>query len=152
MRNWPIKYRELRKYLDGDALTGRLGVGPLPIGMLGGQSLALAASSSQPEAATELIRFLASSTSQTILASYSLPATRKTAYSDDIRPFVPHLDSIRTAVENARIRPVNANYQAASQVMFTYFSDFVTNGSSNLDPNFSRDLQGALNVRVLPDQ
>jgi hypothetical protein len=57
MRNWPVKYWELRNLNDRDATASTLLVRPLPTGILGGQSLALASGARHESEAAELIRF-----------------------------------------------------------------------------------------------
>jgi multiple sugar transport system substrate-binding protein len=136
MRNWPVKYRELQTDDDPDAVRGRVRVSPLPVGVLGGQSLALVNRSfvSDPfgtsrAAAADFIRFLTGEPAQKVLAAYGFPATRIGAYTDDkLEAFIPHLQKIRGAVESARPRPVHP--------------DYATFSADTLVPTMKRVLQG----------
>src|SRR5690606_7551179 len=58
MRNWPVAYRTLQERNDTDVRAGRIRVDSLPIGVLGGQSLAIASGSRHRSAAAEFIRFI----------------------------------------------------------------------------------------------
>ena len=111
MRNWPVKYRILQKFGDADAAKSQIRVGKLPVGVLGGQSLALVKASPNQSQATALIHFLTSLESQKILASYGLAATRTLPYTDqNLKAFIPHLETVRGAIEDARPRPIHPNY------------------------------------------
>lgn len=126
MRNWPIEYRKLQTDGDEDAERGRVRVTSLGVGVLGGQSLALAAKSFTGDpfgtaraAATDFIRFLTGEPAQKILAAYGFSPSRNGAYTDDtLKAFIPHLDAIRGAVEDARPRPVDPDYPAFSATTF----------------------------------
>jgi multiple sugar transport system substrate-binding protein len=122
MRNWPVEYRKLQMDGDDDALRGRVRVTPLPLGILGGQNLALVDKSftSDPfgtsrTAAADFVRFLIGEPAQKILGAYGFAPARSGAYTEDkLRAFIPHLQKIRGAVEDARPRPVHPDYATFS--------------------------------------
>jgi multiple sugar transport system substrate-binding protein len=126
MRNWPVEYRKLQTDGDEDAKRGGVRVTSLGVGVLGGQSLALAARSFAADpfgtaraAATDFIRFLTGEPAQKILAAYGFPPSRKGAYTDDrLKAFIPHLGTVRGAVEDARPRPVDPDYPEFSATTF----------------------------------
>ncbi|MBE1491528.1 extracellular solute-binding protein [Plantactinospora soyae] len=118
MRNWPVQYRELQKQDDVDAKASRIRVSPLKAGILGGQSIALVARSPHPEVAKQFIDFMTDMPAQKILASYGLAPARFDVYDDvDFKVLAPHLDQLRTAVENTRPRPMNSNYSQFSDAV-----------------------------------
>jgi multiple sugar transport system substrate-binding protein len=111
MRHWPVAYRELQQNSDSDVRRGRIKVRAFPTAILGGQSLALVKKTTPNPHATRLINFLTSDEAQKVLAERGLAPTRKAAYNDpNLQATVPHLETIRQAVENARMRPIHRNY------------------------------------------
>ena len=144
MRNWPVQYRELQERNDADVRQGRIRVHPLPIGILGGQSLAVVANSRPQERAVQLIEFLTGDEAQKVLAAHGLAPTRVAAYSDpSLRAFIPHLESIRRAVEDARPRPVHRGYGAFAAAFVKYVRPFLA-GGVELPSMFIDDIRNAL--------
>jgi multiple sugar transport system substrate-binding protein len=144
MRNWPVKYRELQQMNDLDVARSRIRVGPLPIGILGGQSLAVATTSTEASRATEFIHYLASEESQKVLASYGIAATRKGAYSDpNLKAFIPHLEQLRGAVEQARPRPICPRYPEFSAAFVPHMKRLLEQGM-DLTTRFVEDIHNAL--------
>lgn len=144
MRNWPVKYRELQQAGDADVRTGRIQVDPLPIGILGGQSLALVAKSPHAERARDFITFLTDDPAQKILAAHGLAPTRISAYGDaNLKASIPHLRRVREAVEKARPRPVNANYRAFAKIIKTH-ADGMLHSGRELSAEFVVDMRRAL--------
>ncbi|MGI5213568.1 extracellular solute-binding protein [Plantactinospora sp. CA-290183] len=121
MRNWPVEYRELQQDGDLDVGMGRIEVDPLPIGILGGQSLALVKGSSHAERVREFIDFMTDEPAQKILAAHGLAPARISAYGDDnLQAVIPHLLKVRQAVERARLRPIHVNYRRFAEVVRTH--------------------------------
>lgn len=85
MRNWPIYYNQIATAtLPGSSEVARnFAVSPLPFpSVLGGQDLAISASSPHPDAALKVISFLTSEQAeQCLFAVGGFPATRKAAYA-----------------------------------------------------------------------
>lgn len=79
LRHWPYAYRTLHQ-----SLTSRqLGVAPLPgKAVLGGQNLAVTASSGRADAASKLIRYLTDPESERCLLDAGFAATRTSAYTE----------------------------------------------------------------------
>jgi multiple sugar transport system substrate-binding protein len=118
MRNWPVKYRELQSGGDAGVASSSVLVGPLPLGVLGGQSLAIARAGREKARAKAFIDYLTSESSQKILAAYGLAATSPAAYADEsIIAFIPHLKNVQGAVEKARPRPAVPRYEEFSDVL-----------------------------------
>jgi multiple sugar transport system substrate-binding protein len=93
MRNWPYAYNVLTS--DPDLPPGAIGVARLPRltddrpapAVLGGQNLAIAAHSTRPQLARELIEFLTSPVSeQCLLERGGLAATRRAVYDPAKHP------------------------------------------------------------------
>ncbi|WP_328475336.1 extracellular solute-binding protein [Actinoplanes sp. NBC_00393] len=127
MRNWPVAYGQLRA---GDKPMSDFDVGPLPgPSVLGGQNLAVASSTRDPQAAQELIEFLTSEESeQRLFRDGGLAATRTAVYDDPQvlakRPFAP---TLKQALENARPRPETTHYALFSST----FQEIVTQALNN---------------------
>jgi len=89
MRNWPYAYDVLAKKLvpgrdfDVTTLPGDHRPG---VSVLGGQNLAISATSKKPEAARALIDFLTSPESERCLLEGGFAATRSSAYDDGPSP------------------------------------------------------------------
>lgn len=122
MRNWPDHYRDLQQDGDPDSRSSRIRVSPLPTGILGGGSLAIASNAPQPGRAADFVRFMTSDPAQKILASYAIPATRIAPYGDErLLAVIPHLKELRAAVEDARPRPINIRYPEFSATIVRWF-------------------------------
>jgi multiple sugar transport system substrate-binding protein len=146
MRNWPVKYRELQQYADVDVRASRIRVSRLPIGILGGQSLAVASNAENTDRATDFIRFMTGPPAQKILASYGLPAVRTAAYGEPaVQAFIPHLGEVQTAVEDAQPRPVSPRYHEFSDVVVKHVSAFLDEGR-DLTRRFTEEMAEALGI------
>jgi multiple sugar transport system substrate-binding protein len=144
MRNWPVQYRVLQQNNDPDVKAARIRVQPLPVGILGGQSLAVAARSRYPARAAEVIRFLTGNEAQKILAAHGLAPTRITAYGDpNLKAFIPHLEALRGAVEKARPRPVHRNYGAFADAVVSHVTRLLK-ANTNLPSMFIDEIRAAL--------
>lgn len=144
MRNWPVRYRELQQMNNPDVQQGRIKVHPLPVGILGGQSLAVARKSRHQALARRLINFLTGDEAQKVLAAHGLVPTRLAAFSDaNLLAFIPHLDGIRRAVESAYPRPVHANYEAFSKAVVRHVRPLIHDGTE-LPSMFIDDIRAAL--------
>jgi multiple sugar transport system substrate-binding protein len=83
LRQWPYAYRALYQSFRED----QVGVAPLPgKAVLGGQNLAVTSTSSRPNKAADLIRFLTDKDSERCLLNAGFAATRVSAYEDDNQP------------------------------------------------------------------
>lgn len=138
LRNWPTAYRRLAEdpsVGNAEQLTEKYGVTVLPgHGVLGGQSLAVAANSPYKEEARRLIRSLTGYGAQNRLFwcggfapvhaevyRRKSPETCAPGVSDDKGGYVAQLppeelDTLRTAVEQARPRPNTPYYTEFSRV------------------------------------
>lgn len=116
MRNWPTKYWQLLRD-DPDGRASGFVVRPLTVGILGGQSLAIVASSPHFEPARQFIRFMAGESAQRILASHGFAPTRRDVYDERMKVFIPHINRIRTAIESSQPRPRHRNYRAFSEAI-----------------------------------
>jgi multiple sugar transport system substrate-binding protein len=80
LRHWPSAYRTLHETLSGS----QVGVTRLPgHAVLGGQNLAVTASSPRARMARELVAFLTGKESERCLLDAGFAATRESAYKDD---------------------------------------------------------------------
>jgi multiple sugar transport system substrate-binding protein len=140
MRNWPVAYRTLQERNDVDVRAGRIRVDSLPIGVLGGQSLALVSRSPHHSAAVEFIRFVTDEAAQKVLAAHGLAPTRIAAYNDvNLQAFIPHLATVRGAVETARPRPIHPNYAEFAATVVRHGQALLHEGTE-LPPQFIEEL------------
>ena len=123
MRNWPYAYA-----LGNEAPTvkGKFGITTFPsyggaegAGVLGGYDLAISAYSKNPEAALEFINFVTSMEPQKVMAAKaSLPPTVTATYDDPaVKKAMPFADQLRTAVEQAKPRPVSPVYPQITEAI-----------------------------------
>jgi len=130
-------------------------VQPLPASVLGGQDLAVSRHTKQPKAAEALIQFLTSKDSQIQLyLDGGLAPTRATAYEaafDATRGrdenFKTFTRTLRSAVEDARQRPISTHYQLFSSV-FQGLVDKAIDGDGSLPAQARKDLSNALRGRL----
>lgn len=161
MRNWPIEYRALLSAEsagpgtagtpasaggepDGKAIP--FDVRPLPgHSVLGGQNLALAASTDQPRAAQELIEFLTEPRSQQILFERGgFAATREIVYHDAaILQKYRYAATLLDAIRQARNRPDTPYYALFSEVFREGVRQALANGGE-LPDGFADRLADAL--------
>ncbi|MEV0952302.1 extracellular solute-binding protein [Promicromonospora sp. NPDC050249] len=101
LRHWP---RALRLLRGGDAAPFRVGFMPVPGGgVLGGQSLAVAAASRYPVAARRLVEFLTNERShQLIFERGGFAASREAPYRDPEAPWAraPETDGLAASLED----------------------------------------------------
>lgn len=144
MRNWPVKYRELQQMENPDAEPEQIQLDPLPVGILGGQNLALVADSPHADRAREFITFMTGEPAQKVLAAHGLAPTRRGAYGDgNLRALIPHLGKLRGAVGAARPRPIHANYAGFSKTVRDHAYQLLY-GKRDLQPEFVTELRAAL--------
>lgn len=129
MRHWPRAHRALAAGLEGTSSVP-FGVTHLPenTGMLGGQNLAISATSTRPRAAQALIEFLTSDRSQQLLFERGgLPATRKVVYDDPVvREQNPsYVDTVKKAIEEADLRPIHPHYARISETLRAVVDDYL---------------------------
>lgn len=143
MRNWPVAYDTLTTTEGRSSIS--FDVANLPgASVLGGQNLAIAASTGKPRAAQAFIEFLTSAASQLILfEAGGFAPTRDSAYANATRPYK---DLLRAAVVDARLRPVMPDYTDFSRE----FRKGITRALRNdgvLEPDFPKELATLANRR-----
>jgi multiple sugar transport system substrate-binding protein len=144
MRNWPVEYSHLVQDEDPDAIANRIRIRPLPVGILGGQSLAVVKKSPNASQALEVVRFFTSVPAQIILAAHGFAPTRIAAYNDPSLPaFNPRISLIRKAIEAARPRPIHPNYSRFSDVVVSHAQKLLTDGVE-LSRDFIEEMSAAL--------
>lgn len=134
MRNWPVAQNDV-----GDRVPFKI-VAPTTASVLGGQNLAISATSGKPRAAQALIEFLTSASSQLILSELGgFAPTRQSAYTIAKRAFSPE---IRAAVERARPRPITRCYTEFSRT-FRRGIGRALNADGQLEPDFAKQAADA---------
>jgi multiple sugar transport system substrate-binding protein len=155
MRNWPVANDQLKQLAKqkpgGFDISGKFAVRALPASVLGGQDLAVSRHTKKPKAAEALIQFLTSAASEIRLyRDGGLAPTRSAAY-DDAGARAAHsgtfTDTLRAAVEGARLRPVTTHYQLFSSVFQNIVNKAIDNGGP-LPPRANRDLANALDGKL----
>ena len=154
LRNWPVADAELRG--NPEAAPPDFGVVPLPerSAALGGQNLAVAATSRDPEAARELIEFLTSERSETLLYTRGgLPATRAIVYDDPLlggAEAQPLAGTVREALDNARSRPALPHYAQVSATLRAIADGYLRRGELAGTDELRKQLEAAEEGRLLP--
>lgn len=161
MRNWPVAYRLLTEPSDGEDGAPRMdpaqvGVARLPWpSALGGQNLAIAATTDQPRAAQALIEFLTSERSQQILFEGGFAPTRETVYYDrgtrngHGAGDVELLQALHAALNDARQRPTTPHYERFSETFRELVRGAVTT-NGELPAHTTEALDAALRGEVWP--
>jgi len=124
MRNWPYAYALNEA---AEKVKGKFDVAPLPsfegagkAGILGGHNSVISAYSKNPGAALKLVDFIGSPEIQTMYAAkYSLAPVRAAVYDDPaVQKAIPFANDLRTAITNAKARPVSPVYTQISQAIY----------------------------------
>jgi len=127
MRNWPYAY-SIEKESNTPGLKNTFDVAPLPAfeggeaaGVLGGSNLVISRYSKNPEGALKLVDLLTSPQAMELRAvKYSLAPVLTASYDDAaIKKALPFSAALKTAVENARARPVSPAYTQISAAIST---------------------------------
>ncbi|BCY06342.1 extracellular solute-binding protein [Actinoplanes sp. L3-i22] len=144
MRNWPVWYPSVDRAEREKPGTAAIRLGRLPIGILGGQGLAIAKDTGHREEAEAVIQFLTGMPAQKLLATYGFAPTAQEAYNDpEVKAAVPHLDIVRSAVEDAHPRPMRAGYADFARVFRQHTYDYLYR-RVELTDGFVEGMQGAL--------
>jgi multiple sugar transport system substrate-binding protein len=148
MRNWPVAYGQLANRTEGPPVPFQVTHLPGP-SVLGGSNLAIATDTRRPRAATKLIEFLTNDDSEKqLFREGALPATRASAYADaNVRAARPYATTLLEALNNARPRPVTANYPLFSYVFQRIIGQALRDGG-RLPGSAVQDLTNALNGRL----
>ncbi|MDI6098152.1 ABC transporter-binding protein [Actinoplanes sp. NEAU-A12] len=144
MRNWPVWFPGVDRAERAEPGTAAIRLSRLPIGVLGGQSLAIDSDTPHRGAAEEVIRFLTDTPAQKLLATYGFAPTGRDAYFDEqLKEAEPHLGMVRNAIEEARPRPMKPGYLDFSQRFKEHTYAYLHRGEQ-LTQRFVRDIQEAL--------
>ena len=144
MRNWPVEFRKLDRAERTEPGTAEIRIGPLPVGILGGQSLAVAEDTDHRVAAERAVRFLTDTPAQKLLATFGFAPTGIEAYTDPaVEGAVPHLRTIRNAVERSRPRPIHPNYAEFAR-RFRQHTYAYLHEDEDLSASFVGDIKEAL--------
>lgn len=122
MRNWPYAY-SLETASKTKAVKKNFAVAPLPTweggqaaGVLGGSNLVISKFSKNPSASLKLVDLLTTPDAMRLRATkYSLAPVLTASYDDpDIKKALPFSDALKTAVTQAKARPVSPAYTQIS--------------------------------------
>ncbi|GID31046.1 ABC transporter-binding protein [Paractinoplanes brasiliensis] len=141
MRNWPVSYPAVDRAERTKVSTAEIRLGGLPTGIIGGQSLAVSATSENKDIAEQAIHFLTGTSSQLLLAKYGFAPTELDAYIDQrLAESLPHLKYIRYAVESSRPRPMHRGYASFARVFAQHTHRLIKDGEQ-LTQRFIQDMQ-----------
>ncbi|MEU4240929.1 ABC transporter-binding protein [Actinoplanes sp. NPDC026619] len=144
MRHWPVTLRSIERAERAKTGTAEIRLGRLPVGILGGQSLAIAADSEHRSEAERAIHFLTDTPAQKLLASFGFAPTGVDAYTAaDLQASLPQLNTIRYAVEGSRPRPMHPNYAEFASRFADHTRRYLHDGEQ-LTQRFIQDIQEAL--------
>jgi multiple sugar transport system substrate-binding protein len=135
MRNWPYAYALDKKSKIGskfDIATFPGFAGEQGAGVLGGYNLGISAYSKNPEGSLAFIEFATKPDQQKIMATEaSLPPTVSATYDDPaVKKALPFADQLRTAIEQAKPRPVSPVYPQISEAVFNNVYDALQGNAS----------------------
>jgi ABC-type glycerol-3-phosphate transport system substrate-binding protein len=118
MRNWAYAWERLNR--EDSPLAGQIGLAPLPVSCLGGQSLALSVHSLYPEQAARFMAFLVERQQQLQHARQGVqpPALEKVYHDPDLLAENPIMADLQAALSNTRLRPQSPAYRALSEAIF----------------------------------
>ena len=128
MRNWAPVYAALEDRRGYPKVAGSVGVVPLPswgggppVSVLGGHVLVVSAFSRKPAAALKLVDFLSSAQAvKQDAIDFSLAPALVDQWEDpEIQKALPIFGDLKSAVFNAKSRPVTPNYSAVSRAIYT---------------------------------
>jgi trehalose/maltose transport system substrate-binding protein len=131
MRNWPYAYGLSQ---DTARLKGKFAVAPLPAfegagraSILGGGNSVISRFSKNPGGALAVVDFLASQEWQTTLtAKFSQMSPFKATYDQPaVKKAIPFAEEIRSAIGQARARPVSPVYPQISQAIYDNVNDAI---------------------------
>jgi multiple sugar transport system substrate-binding protein len=124
MRNWPYCFALAQK---AEQTKGKFAVVPLPefegggtAGILGGANLVISTYSKNPGAALKFIDYMTHEERQTEdVVKYSDASPLKSVYEDPaVQKAQPFSDELKTAIEQAKSRPVSPVYPQISQAIY----------------------------------
>ena len=123
MRNWPYAYSlgKESKIADNFDITTFPGyAGNEGAGVLGGYDLAISAYSKNPEGSLAFIEYATGEEQQKLMATEaSLPPTLTAVYDDpEVKKALPFAEQLRTAIEQAKPRPVSPVYPLISEAIY----------------------------------
>ena len=135
MRNWPYAYalgKDSKIADDFDIATFPGFKGNPGAGVLGGYNLGISAYSKNPEGSLAFIEFATKPDQQKIMATEaSLPPTVSATYDDPaVKKALPFADQLRTAIEQAKPRPVSPVYPQISEAVFNNVYDALQGNAS----------------------
>ncbi len=135
MRNWPYAYALGKKSKIGDkfdiatfpGFSGQDGAG-----VLGGYNLGISAYSKNPEGSLAFIEFATEPDQQKIMATEaSLPPTVSATYDDPaVKKAMPFAADLKTAIEQAKPRPVSPVYPQISEAVYNNVYDALQGNAS----------------------
>jgi trehalose/maltose transport system substrate-binding protein len=135
MRNWPYAYAlgKDSKIADKfDIATFPGFAGQAGAGVLGGYNLGISAYSKNPEGSLAFIEFATNPDQQKIMATEaSLPPTTSATYDDPaVKKALPFAGELKTAIEQAKPRPVSPVYPQISEAVFNNVYDALQGNAS----------------------
>jgi len=135
MRNWPYAYAlgKDSKIADKfDIATFPGFSGQSGAGVLGGYNLGISAYSKNPEGSLAFIEFATEPDQQKIMATEaSLPPTVSATYDDPaVKKAMPFAADLKTAIEQAKPRPVSPVYPQISEAVYNNVYDALQGNAS----------------------
>ncbi|RZM82311.1 ABC transporter substrate-binding protein [Leptolyngbya iicbica] len=133
LRNWPYVWAEANK--DGSPVQGNIALKPMvhapdenPAACLGGWGFGVAASTSHPEEAWEVVDFFTSRQGQKQFAlEYAYVPSRRDLFTDpDILAKFPHYEQLLEVAETTVPRPPIGQYAQLSDILQRYLSSALT--------------------------
>jgi multiple sugar transport system substrate-binding protein len=149
MRNWSFAWAEVQG--SASDVAGQVGVAPLPVPCLLGQSLVLSAHSMHPEQAFRFMAFLTGYDQQLHLAQQlGQPPALEAAYHDaELLVTRPVFTVLYAALANSKPRPQTPQYVQVSEAIYTEVNAMLGGGHNAAETaaNVQRRLEAILGER-----
>lgn len=134
LRSWTFEYANAQA--DASKVKSKVGVAVLPVGpdgkassgTLGGWNLGINSKTEHKEEAIKFAKFMsgekAQKNSTTIAATF--PTLKATYDDEDVKKSLPHLETLKVALDEAKPRPQVSDYSAISTIMQGYLHKALT--------------------------
>jgi multiple sugar transport system substrate-binding protein len=155
MRNWPYAFAASND--KASKVKGKFEVAPLPsfegagtAGILGGHGSVISVYSKNPGGALAVTDYLTQPSTQKTFATVNsqAPVLKETYDDPDVAKVQPFIKELRTAVENAKPRPVSQVYPQISQAIYKNVNQAISGQASPEDAlkKAQSDIENALST------
>lgn len=134
MRNWTFEYANAEA--EASKVKGKVGVAILPkgpdgkesAGTLGGWNIGVNSKTDHKEEAIKFAKFMSGEKAQknSTIKAATFPTLKATYDDEEVKKSLPHLQTLKTALDEAKPRPQVSDYSAISTIMQGYLHKALT--------------------------